>query len=132
MYSIINKRKISNTNSFQLNEATKRQVGKNIGLLDRVQSYTTLIGTKGTAGKQGKTVMTRILNSLGLGDAPILVFLLGIVVVLAVGWILRGCIGASSSDRSTYILFIQQCFTIWLWLLIILIILNFLLNMIFL
>lgn len=118
-----------------LGKATKRQVGKNIGLLDRVQSYTTLIGTKGTAGKpgkQGETVTTRILNSLGLGNAPILVFLLGIVFVILVGWILRGCIGASSSDRSTYILFIQQCFTIWLWLLVILIVLNFLLNMIFL
>lgn len=123
----------SNTSS-NLEAATKRQVGKHIGLLDRVQSFTSL--TKGlnlsNSQKNGTTVTTRILNSLGLGDAPILIFFLSIVFVLAVGWILRGCIGASSTDRSTYILFIQQCFTIWLWILVILIVLNFLLNMIFL
>jgi hypothetical protein len=113
--------------------ATKRQIGKNIGLLDRVQSYTSL--TKGLSVSnthKNVTVMGQIASAIGLTDAPILVFLLSIVFVIVVGWILRGSIGASTSGSPTYILFIQQCFTIWLWLLIILIVLNFILNIIFL
>ena len=117
-----------------LGKATKRQIGKHIGLLDRIPSIANLARevTAGKAHTKGTTAMTRISNIVGLGDAHILTLVLSIFLVIIVGWILRGSIGASTSGSPTYILFIQQCFTIWLWLLIILIVLNFLLNMIFL
>ncbi len=114
-----------------LGKATKRQIGKHVGLLDRIPSITNLAReVTNTKGKRGTTITSRIASAFGLENAPVLTFILGIVFIMIVGWILKGCIGASTTSRPTYILFIQQCFTIWLWILIILIVVNFLLNMI--
>jgi hypothetical protein len=69
-------------------------------------------------------VLAKISSLFGLQNAPLLKHALGILAVLALGWLLMGCIMASSSSNPTYLLYMKQCLMIWMYILVIIIFVN--------
>jgi len=69
-------------------------------------------------------VLAKISSLFGLQNAPLLKHALGILAVLALGWLLMGCIMASNSSNPTYLLYMKQCLMIWMYILVIIIFVN--------